>query len=310
MRKKKHQQLQNIWEVAGIPFTPDEIDVEKAYKRVMKHVNPRKWYQSAVLIYWQRVAAILLLPLMAGFIYFELSSNQKEMTAVNGQPVFLEVSTPYGTYTQMNLPDGSAVWLNAGSLLKYPATFLPGARTVYLSGEAYFEVESDANNPFIVETRNLEVQATGTAFNVEAYHKDSLVSVTMAKGEVAVRIENRLPLSIKPGERIEYNPGKNRYEIQKTDAYKWYAWKDGVMVFRDDPLEQVFKEIGQTFNIEIEIKDKSIGKHLYRATFEEESLDEILRLLSMTAPIRYKYSDRKKDTDGYYLKQRIEVYRY
>jgi ferric-dicitrate binding protein FerR (iron transport regulator) len=310
MHKKKHQQLQNIWEVAGTPFTPEEIDLEKAYARVMSHVKLRKWYQSTFLIYWQRVAAVLLPPLMVGFIYFWLNNDQKEMEAVSEQPVFLEVSTPYGTYTQMNLPDGSAVWLNAGSLLKYPATFIPGARVVYLSGEAYFEVESDENNPFVVETKNLKVQATGTAFNVEAYHKDSLVSVTMAKGEVAVRIENRLPLAMRPGERMEYNLKKDRYEMQKTDAYKWYAWKDGVMVFRDDPLEQVFKEIGQTFNIEIEIKDKSIGKHLYRATFEKESLDEILRLLSMTAPIRYKYYDRKKDTDVYYLKQRIEVYRY
>ncbi|MDR1556718.1 MAG: DUF4974 domain-containing protein [Tannerellaceae bacterium] len=310
MRKKKHQQLQNIWEVAGTTFTPDEIDLEKAYRRVMSHVKPRRWYQSPVFIYWQRAAAVLLLPFMLGFTYFWINSRQKEMEAVNRQAVFLEVATPYGTHTRMNLPDGSAVWLNAGSLLKYPAVFTAGERTVYLSGEAYFEVESDEGNPFIVETKKLSVQATGTAFHVEAYPEDSLVCVTMAQGKVAVSIGKTPALTMKPGERMEYNQEKDRYKIRKTDAYKWYAWKDGVMVFRDDPLEYVFKEIGQTFNIEIEVKDKSIGKHLYRATFEEESLDEILRLLGMTAPIRYKYSDRKKDIDGYYLKQRIEVYRY
>jgi ferric-dicitrate binding protein FerR (iron transport regulator) len=310
MRKKKHQQLQNIWEVAGTPFTPEEINMEKAYKQVMRHVKPRKWHQSPFFIYWQRTAAVLLLPLMLGFTCLWLNADRKEMAAEGGRPVLLEVSTPFGTYTRMNLPDGSAVWLNAGSLLKYPAAFRPGTRTVYLSGEAYFEVESDEENPFVVETKKLKVRATGTAFNVEAYPADSLASVTMAKGEITVGIANTLPLPMKPGERMEYNLKKNRYEIRKTDAYKWYAWKDGVMVFRDDPLEQVFKEIGQTFNIEIEVKDNSIGKHLYRATFEEESLDEILRLLSMTAPIRYKYFERKKDSDGYYLKQKIEVYRY
>ena len=309
MRKKKHQQLQNIWEVAGTPFSPDEINMEKAYRRVMSHVKCLKWYQSPVFIYFQRVSAVLLLPLMSGFIWLWMNSGTEE-TAESSRPVFMEVSTPFGTYTRMNLPDGSAVWLNAGSLLKYPASFRPGSRTVYLSGEAYFEVESDEDNPFVVETKKLKVRATGTAFNVEAYPADSLASVTMARGEIAVGTENMLPVTMKPGERMEYHLKKNRYEIRKTDAYKWYAWKDGVMVFRDDPLEQVFKKIGQTFNIEIEIKDNSIGKHLYRATFEEESLDEILRLLSMTAPIRYKYSDRKKDSDGYYLKQKIEVFRY
>jgi ferric-dicitrate binding protein FerR (iron transport regulator) len=310
MSKKKHQQLQNIWDIAGAPFTPDDIDLEKAYKRVMNHVKPPGWYQSPFCVFWQRASAILLIPVISGLIYFLIIGSDKERTSANRRPVLLEVSASYGTHTKMNLPDGSTVWLNGGSLLKYPAVFAPGTRTVCLSGEAYFEVESDANNPFIVATKDLEIQATGTAFNVEAYRGDSLVTVTMANGEVAVRIENALPIAMEPGDRMEYNLRKKQYEIQKTDAYKWYAWKDGLIVFRDDPLGYVFKKIGQTFNVEIEVKDASISQHLYRATFEDESLDEILRLLSMTAPIRYKFFDRMKDTNSYYLKQRIEVYRY
>jgi ferric-dicitrate binding protein FerR (iron transport regulator) len=307
MQKEKHQQLQNIWEVAGAPFTPDEIELEKAHKRVMAYVKPRKWSRSTVVIYWQRTASILLIPLILSIAYWQVTDHKKTETA-NERPIFMEVSTPYGTHTKMNLPDGSSVWLNAGSLLKYPSVFAPGERTVQLLGEAYFEVASDETNPFTVETKSLQVQATGTAFHIEAYPKDSLVFVTLAKGKVNVNIENIYPIAMLPNERMEYNREKALYKIQQTDAYKWYAWKDGIMVFRDDPLDYVFKKIGQTFNVNIDVKNAAIGKHLYRATFEEESLDEILRLLSMTAPIRYKHFTKKKDENNSYLKQRIEVY--
>jgi ferric-dicitrate binding protein FerR (iron transport regulator) len=310
MQKEKHQQLQNIWEVASTPFTPDEIELEKAHRRVMAYAKPRKWSQSPVFIYWQRTASILLIPLILSITYWQVTDHKKAQNAnENEKPVFLEVSTPYGTHTKMNLPDGSSVWLNAGSLLKYPAVFAPGKRTVQLSGEAYFEVVSDENNPFMVETRSLQVQATGTAFHIEAYPKDSLAFVTLASGKINVSIENIHPIAMYPNERMEYNRNKALYEIRPTDAYKWYAWKDGIMVFRDDPLDYVFKKIGQTFNVKIEVKNAAIGKHLYRATFEDESLDEILRLLSMTAPIRYKYFNKRKDENNSYLKQRIEVYR-
>ncbi|MDR1344926.1 MAG: FecR domain-containing protein [Tannerellaceae bacterium] len=308
MYTKKRQQLQNIWEVAGTPVNPEDIDLEKAYDKVMSRVRRRKWYQSTPAIYWQRTAAILLLPLTIALTYMLVTGNGKD-PKTNGKPVYMEVTTPYGMHTRMNLPDGSVVWLNAGSMLKYPAAFAPGIRNVYLSGEAYFEVESNEANPFVVETENMKVQATGTAFNVEAYLTDSLTSVTMVEGKVTVDIRNAHPLSIEPGQRMEYNLSKGNYEIITTDAYKWYAWKDGKMVFRDDPLEYVFKKIGQTFNVEIIMNDTSIGRHPYRATFEGESLDEILRLLRMTAPIRYIYFDRKKNMDDHYLKQRIEVYR-
>ncbi|MDR1644828.1 MAG: DUF4974 domain-containing protein [Tannerellaceae bacterium] len=310
MQKNKQQQLQNIWDVAGAPLNPDHIDMEKALKRVMHHVKPTIWYQTPFFVYWQRSAAILLLPLLLGSLYLALSAKRNQTAPQPTPPALLEISTPYGTHIKMHLPDGSSAWLNGGSHLKYPATFAPGKRTVLLCGEAYFEVRSDPNNPFIVQTKGLEVEATGTAFNVEAYRRDSLVTVTMAVGEITVRIAGPTPpIAMKPGERMAYNLENKRYNIQSTDAYKWYAWKDGLIVFRDDPLEYVFKKIGQTFNIEIEVKDSSISQHLYRATFEDESMDEILRLLAMSAPIRYKYFDRKKGEDGHYLKQRIEVYR-
>jgi len=299
-----YRQLCNIWQVAYPAFSVDDIDTEKAHQKFISQIKRRKWTQSYLFVYWQRIAAILLLPLILIFSYLLL--NKPVYTS---ETIYQEIFAPYGTHSKINLPDGSTVWLNAGSTLKYPVDFLPGERNLYLSGEAYFEVESDEDNPFVVETDYVLVKATGTAFNVEAYDKDSVVFVTMVKGKVDISIGNKSMGQITPGERLGYNLRTMKGQMEKTDPYKWYAWIDGRMVFRDDPLEYVFKRIGQTFNIDISLQDTSIAKHPYRATFEEESLDEILRLLQMTAPIQYRQFERKTDEKNRYARQKIEVYK-
>lgn len=178
-----------------------------------------------------------------------------------------------------------------------------------MQGEGYFEVKSDKQHPFVVRTPRLTVTATGTAFNVNSYESDSIIAVTMTNGKVQIAIGKTPAFALVPGERLSYNHIQNRYRIQQTDPYKWYAWKNGCLVFRDDPLKYVFKRIGQTFNVDIQIEDVSLARHLYRATFENESLDEILRLLKMTAPIAYDCPKREKSADNSYKKQHIRVYR-
>lgn len=299
-----YQRLRNIWDVSHPAFPPADINVEKAHDAFINRIQSPKKYRSVIIRYWQYAAAILLLPLIlsVSYLLYERSQLLAEVT-------YQEVFSPYGTHSMLNLPDGTVAWLNGGSSLRYPTVFHQGKRNVTLSGEAYFEVESDKENPFIVETHNIKVRATGTAFNVEAYEKDSIISVTMVEGLIDVTFGNTHPILMKPGERMAYNLNTSRYKIKETDPYKWYAWKDGMMIFRDDPLEYVFKKIGQTFNVDIAMKDTSIANHLYRATFQEESLDEILRLLQLTAPIRYNHFQRKTNEENRYDKQKIEVYK-
>ena len=299
-----YEQVRNIWEMSHPAFPPEKIDVEKAHIDFMRFIRSRKWYQSTFIRYWQYTAAILLLPLFITIVYLV-----NERPDVLNHITYQEVFSPYGTHSKVILPDNSIAWLNAGSSLKYPTIFTEGERNVYLSGEAYFEVQSDKSNPFIVETGKLKVCATGTEFNVEAYEKDSIISVTMVEGLINIIIGDKEPFTMTPRERMAYNRNQSKYKVNKTDPYKWYAWKDNMMIFRDDPLEYVFKKIGQTFNVEIAVKDTDIANQLYRATFEDESLDEILRLLQLTAPIRYTHFKREKGDKNQYERQKIEVHK-
>lgn len=297
-----YQQTRNIWEMTHPAFNPEDININSAHEKIMQKLQQKKWYVT-MYTYWQKVAAILLLPLLIFSTYYIITTNQQEPPPITYQEIF----APYGTHSTVNLPDGSIVWLNAGSSIKYPTVFTSGNRDVYLTGEAYFEVQSDTKNPFYVHLDKVKVRATGTAFNIEAYKHDSLIAVTLIEGKVDITIGNNQSFDLLPGERMGYYIGSARCEVIKTDTYKWYAWKDGTMVFRDDPLEYVFKKIGKTFNVHIDVNPE-IANFPYRATFKEEPLDEILRLLKLSAPINYKKSDRKMTENGEYIKQTIEVF--
>ena len=298
----------NVREVSHPAFNPEEIDVNSAHRKVMEQIlHPNQPVsvrpKLSFLHYWQQVAAILLLPLLilSAYLYFKPASQIAE--------TYQELFTPYGTWSVVNLPDGSKVWLNAGSSLKYPTQFNDKQRVVSMQGEAYFEVESDKEHPFIVKTKQLTVEATGTAFNVNAYAPDHVAAVTLVKGKVAVTLDQKKTISLSPGEKIDYNLATSLYNVNKTNTYKWCSWKDGILIFRDDPLEYVFKRLGQTYNVEFILKDAELGKYSYKATFEGESLNEILRLLEMSAPIRCKEVSNRNSNNEKFEKQRIEVSR-
>jgi len=299
-----YQELKDIWQVIHPAFSPDEIDVDKAERKVMGLIQERKLINSSIFILWQRVAAVLIIPVIMLAAY--LSYNQSNRSS---SIAYQEITSPFGTSSKVDLSDGSTVWLNSGSKLRYPVVFTSNERNVYLSGEAFFKVHSDKSHPFIVETKGLNVTATGTQFNVEAYASDSITAVTLVEGKVNVKMVGDKNVHLNPNERIVFNSITNNYNLTETDGQHWGLWKDGILAFRDEPLNEVFKRIGRTFNVDIVIKDDNISHQLYRATFQGESFDEILRLLKISAPIKYKILERERKPDNQFNKEKIEVYK-
>lgn len=298
------EEIRNVWQVMHPAFNVEQIPVEEALKEVWAKTGYKKERHSVCLYrYWSRAAAILLLP-VAGILIYLLTTRQTTYQEISYQ----EVTALYGTKINVNLPDGSLVCLNGGGKLKYPVNFKVGERNVYLDGEAYFEVHSDKKNPFVVHTEMLDVKATGTAFNVEGYANDSIIAVTMVKGIVEVTLDKKQEsLPLKPGQRINYNTNKLNYKIEEVDTYKWCAWKDGKLIFRDESLGDVFRKIGQIYNADIIVRDHELAKHIYRATFQGESLNEILRLIKLTVPMTYIERNNHTNADGNFARRHIEV---
>jgi len=306
-----YQRMKNIWELWHSDVNPHDVNIEKAYLKVQRRFGfLRK--PSVVFTFLLRAAAILFLPMLAGSYY--LGTLRQEKQAIAAKPVYNEVSAAFGTRSMLTLDDGSRVWLNSGSKLKYPKDFSVRRREVFLTGEGYFEVQSDASRPFIVRTKRLNVRATGTRFNVNASSIEKACQVTLVEGKVTVcqNVAGGKTLEIlqmKPNQHMAFDTLSGSFNVLTEDTYRFIAWKDGKLIFRNEPLEDVIKRIGYFYNVDIELKDERLKEYRYRATFEEESLDEILNLLKISSPVDYREVKREPLPDGSFPRKKIIIFR-
>ncbi|MDP4208713.1 MAG: DUF4974 domain-containing protein [Bacteroidota bacterium] len=299
-------QVKNVWD--AFAKQPD-ISPEKALQKVLKRIDAQS-SKHGILFYWQRVAAVLFLPLLVASLVWNILSNKKSILP---HVVYNEVYAAFGTRSALTLSDGSKVWLNSGSSLKFPVKFESDQREVYLKGEGYFEVKSDVSKPFIVQTQSIRVKATGTKFNVMAFEKERTCEVSLLKGKVSVNKVNEkgdYPLisELKPNQHLVYDTLSGEAKLQDEDVYRYIAWKDGKLIFRNQPLSAVVKRISQLYNVDIELKGSQLQDYRYRATFQEESLSEILKLLKLSSPVDYKEVDRAPMPDASFPKKKIIIF--
>lgn len=299
-------QIKNIWEASGRKFTPASISTERALQKVIANISANE--RRSFWQYWQKAAAILIIPLLVGGYWWGRRASDKS----DSNPVsYNEVFAAYGTRSALKLADGSKVWLNSGSSLRYPDRFTEKSRNVYLNGEAYFEVQSDTEHPFVVETASLNVVATGTSFNVMAYHADSTTDISLVTGNVNVlKASGNMELisALKPNQHLSFNIKNGNVNLtDDSDIERFTAWKDGKLIFRNEPLSAVVKKISNLYNVEIEIRGEELKQYRYRATFQEESLGEILKLLKLSSPIDYKEITRNPLPDGTFPERKIII---
>lgn len=169
-----------------------------------------------------------------------------------GEAAWNTVSTPKGRQFRLQLPDGSKIWLNAASSVKYPTAFTGGERRVELEGEAYFEVTKNAEQPFKISLRNAaEVEVLGTSFNVNAYHNESAIKTTLLDGAVKMNAFSRTQL-LKPGQQAVVKPSNEQLElVRSADLDKVMAWKNGLFNFDDASLEEVMRQLERWYDIEV-----------------------------------------------------------
>ncbi|WP_139278067.1 FecR family protein [Pseudozobellia thermophila] len=207
-----------------------------------------------------------------------------------------QLTVPYGKKFEVALSDGSHVYLNSGSKLKYPAHFIAGEpRNVYLDGEAYFSVEKDSERPFTVITDDMKTRVLGTEFNVSSYKNENNTSTVLVEGSVLVYNSQEEPteatVRLEPGQRAVFE--NNEIAVGQVNVEKYIAWKEGKLFFVDDPFTLILKELERNFNIEIENRYKALGDKKFTGTFDEESLDQILRVCSEHTPFQYERQDDK-----------------
>lgn len=226
--------------------------------------------------------------------------------------VWQTVETRPGQRSFIELPDGTNVWLNSDTKLTYPAAFNSKNRKVRLNGEAFFDVLKNEQSPFVVEVGDIAVRVVGTEFNINNYEADEDTHVYLKTGIVELhtnRGENdRMILRLDPGERAVYDKENKKLTLQKAHSDLCLAWLEGKLVFRDEPMADVVRKLNRHFNVEIMIADPKIEAYTYTATFQHESLGQILELLKISAPIDYKIHKREQNEYNMFTKNRVELF--
>jgi ferric-dicitrate binding protein FerR (iron transport regulator) len=163
------------------------------------------------------------------------------------------LSTPRGGQFKVVLPDGSAVWLNAASSIRYPTAFTGKERRIVITGEAYFEVAKNASAPFIVSVNNMKVTVLGTHFNINAYNDETVVKTTLLEGAVKVSSGSNISL-LKPNQQAQVNYNGEIRIDKDVDVMKEVAWKDGFFRFKDENIKTIMKQLSRWYNIDVEFE--------------------------------------------------------
>jgi len=180
-----------------------------------------------------------------------------------GTPVMNQLVIPYGKTSELILPDGSRVWLNAGSRLIYPEFFADKTREVLLIGEAFFDVEHNEKQPFIVQTSDIKIKVLGTMFNVSAYPSDHVIETVLAQGKVSLEHHNSgmfdEPTEMNPGQLAVYNKTEGTTLLSEVDVENHSLWKEGLLKFESTDLNRLTKKLERYFNIRFNYSDPMLG---------------------------------------------------
>ena len=203
------------------------------------------------------------------------------------------ISTPKGGQYMLILPDGTKVWLNSASALKFPTAFSGlRERKVVLSGEAYFEV-AKLKTPFVVSTDKQRVEVLGTHFNVNAYLDEQQTKTTLLEGSIRVS-------SLKTGNVVMLSPGQesmlkaNRLDVQKADIERNTDWKNGIFMFKNESLEGIMRKIARWYNVEIVYEQYAPRKETFSGIVSRyDNVNKVLRRLELTGAVSFKIQGRK-----------------
>jgi transmembrane sensor len=198
------------------------------------------------------------------------------------------LSTPRGGQYMLSLPDGSKVWLNAASTIKFPTAFTGNQRQVELTGEAYFEVAHDAQKPFYVNAKGMNVQVLGTHFNVNAYEDEDAMTTTLLEGKVTVN-----SAVLKPGQEAVLTQDERLTVRNNPDAEESIAWKNGLFIFSNENIASIMRKLSRWYDIDVEYKGDVSGKSLWGTISRFEKVSEVLKMLELTNVVRFTIEGKK-----------------
>lgn len=270
--KEWEKSRQDSYEVSG------EIS-ETVKKRIlitvsMKSKKGARWAKPL------KIAASIILIISLSFFFNYITNNPEKPDhfLALGDAMIEKVAAP-GTQLKVSLPDGTKVWLNNATKIRFHKKFDAQQRSVELEGEAFFEVTRDESRPFIIKSNGVETKVLGTSFVVSSFAGEN-TQVTVVTGKVGVSLENETvdkQVVLLPNEQATYSKSNRIMEKQNVDALDYLSWKSGILQFNKITLEEAVKKMERWYDVNIEISDESLKNHVIQGSYKNEKLRNVLR---------------------------------
>lgn len=312
-RKEVERFFEEIWNETEETATIAGIDYSASYHQILNRILEPSSVVSIesqkgkavsrirrITHHLSKAAAILFIPVILFSIWqvdrnLELKESTKSIAST-------ELTVPYGSRLKTELPDGSTVWLNGGSTLKYPQVFTGDKRIIEFSGEGYFDIIKNEDAPFIINTDAIDVRVLGTRFNLTSYPEERLITTTLVEGSVRIinkHKKTKQTYTLQPSEKYTFNTGSGQEQIEMvTNTFKDIAWIEGKLMFDDDPMTEVISRIEKWYNVEIEYDEGFLSDYFFTATFHHETLPQVLDLISLAVPVEVYSNGWEKNPDN------------
>ncbi|MBX9781698.1 MAG: FecR family protein [Chitinophagaceae bacterium] len=331
----EHQVLQQLWE-SGSEMDNDYLEAtyHLHYKKMEKmgilpgnpvsekqeqEFHPSPFISRKKYLLLSSAAIVVILIVFTG-VFINRKSGKEKVTAVakKTEPAPGKIETKKASRTELVLPDGSKVWLNAGSKLNYEKIGATGNREVYLTGEGYFTVVRNPARPFIIHTSTIDVKVLGTEFNVKAYPDDATVETSLIHGSVQVFLKNKFSKAflLKPNQKlvIYKSPHEEKTEtvsskrpmfsapkaafqklnyINGTDVVSETAWVKNMLSFQDETFEDVAHKMERWYDVEFEFRNKNLRAERLTGSFQNESLKQAMDALQFSFRFNFKIENNK-----------------
>ena len=278
--RKRFNDLKNIWAFSAIGS-----DTATIFDSEGNNNDPgEKSSVRSLIIKVLKYAAVIMITLGLSFLW-----QHGSITLKKKEKGLITVMAPLGQSAIVMLADGSKVTLNAGTILTYSQDYSKKARNVGLTGEAFFEVKSDMSNPFTVDASGIDITATGTSFNVDAYTEGNHVNVTLVEGHVDLySAEGKAIASLDPGENIKVDLTSDNIVITQVDTKFYTSWQQGLITFSNRRLEDIAFDLERWYSVEIEFMADKYKEIRYSGTIlKSKPVDQVLEILQLTTDFEF-----------------------
>jgi transmembrane sensor len=283
-------------EAAKLVNQTASVDLDKAWHKVTRKINQGNNTYS-IFTTLTRIAAVLTLPLLAFTIWTLFFQEIKTVPVelAQNEITWQEIHSPVGMRSHVVLPDGTNLWLNAGSHLRYGIPFTRENREVELTGEAFLDVVKNEQSPFVVKTAGAEVEVLGTQFNVNAWPEKEQIQVALKEGKVkflfAADAKTKKYCELQPNDLLEFDKTDKTVTRKNTNIEKYIAWHQNIMILDDTPMTELARLLEQWYGVKVVVANEEIKRYKFTTTFDNEPLHRVLELLEISSPgIKIRYT--------------------